>query len=84
MTSPSSVDEQMFPKWGEARDAGGPQPVMVCTQPITHIGMAAAQTNIENFKAALQGVQPLEAFIPAACPGILAPGGRIRNEHFRP
>jgi 5-methyltetrahydropteroyltriglutamate--homocysteine methyltransferase len=44
--------------------------------------MAAVQTGIENFKAALQGVQPQEAFIPAASPGILAQGSRIRDEYY--
>jgi hypothetical protein len=55
---------------------------MVCTGPINYVGMAAVQTDIENFKTALQDAQPQEAFIPAASPGILAQGGRIRNEYY--
>ena len=31
---------------------------MVCTGPINYGGMAAVQTEIDNFKAALQGIQP--------------------------
>jgi 5-methyltetrahydropteroyltriglutamate--homocysteine methyltransferase len=44
---------------------------MVCTGPINYLGMAA-----------VQGVPPQEAFIPAASPGILAQGSRIRNEYY--
>jgi hypothetical protein len=55
---------------------------MVCTGPINYVGMAAVQTDIENVNTALQNVQPQEAFIPAASPGILAQGGRIRNEYY--
>ena len=80
--SPSWADEQAFPEWAEARQVGGTPTLMVCTGPINYVGMAAVQTDIENFKAALQDVQPQEAFIPAASPGILAQGSRIRNEYY--
>ncbi len=55
---------------------------MVCTGPINYLGMAAVQTDIENFKAALLDIQPQEAFILAASPGILAQGSWIRNEYY--
>ena len=45
-------------EWAEARQVGGTPTLMVCTGPINYVGMAAVQTDIENFKAALQGVQP--------------------------
>ena len=41
---------------------------MVCTAPITYKGHAQLQRDIDNFKAALNGVKPAEAFIPAISP----------------
>ena len=46
------------------------QPV-VCTGPITYRGQEAVQTDIANFKAALEGINPEEAFIPAVAPGTI-------------
>ena len=46
--------------------SGGP---VVCTGPITYQGQAAVQTDIDNFKAALEGTGHTEAFIPAVAPG---------------
>src|SRR5919109_1025635 len=41
---------------------------MVCTGPISYKGQAALQTDIDNLKAALQGLQAEEVFIPAISP----------------
>ncbi|MFQ6026141.1 MAG: methionine synthase, partial [Dehalococcoidia bacterium] len=38
---------------------------VVCTGPITYQGQEAVQRDISNFRAALAGVTPEEAFIPA-------------------
>jgi 5-methyltetrahydropteroyltriglutamate--homocysteine methyltransferase len=43
----------------------------MCTGPITYRGSAAVQTDIANFKAALQGQPFEEAFIPAVAPGTI-------------
>jgi 5-methyltetrahydropteroyltriglutamate--homocysteine methyltransferase len=43
----------------------------MCTGPITYRGSAAVQTDIANFKAALQGQRFEEAFIPAVAPGTI-------------
>jgi 5-methyltetrahydropteroyltriglutamate--homocysteine methyltransferase len=43
----------------------------VCTGPITYRGGAAVQTDIANFRAALQGQSFEEAFIPAIAPGTI-------------
>ena len=45
---------------------------MVCIGPIGWKDRAAVQTDIDNFKVALQAVQPAEAFLPAVSPGTLA------------
>jgi 5-methyltetrahydropteroyltriglutamate--homocysteine methyltransferase len=43
-----------------------------CTGPIAYRDQAALQQDIENFKAALQGVTPEEAFLTAASPGVIS------------
>ncbi|HLQ24623.1 MAG TPA: cobalamin-independent methionine synthase II family protein [Acidiferrobacterales bacterium] len=42
-----------------------------CNRPLKYIGHAAAQAEIENFKAALKGVKVEEAFLPAIAPGTI-------------
>src|ERR671925_313929 len=54
---------------------------LVCTGPIGWKDKGAVQTDIGNFKAALQGVQPPEAFIPAVSPGTLAQN--VVNEYYK-
>ena len=43
----------------------------VCTGPVTYRGQVAVKTDIANFKAALQGQNFEEAFIPAVAPGTI-------------
>lgn len=43
-------------------------PALVCTGPVTYRGHAALQEDIANFKAALQGLDPADAFMPASAP----------------
>jgi 5-methyltetrahydropteroyltriglutamate--homocysteine methyltransferase len=43
----------------------------MCTGPITYRGTAAVQTDLANFKAALQGGRFEEAFVPAVAPGTI-------------
>jgi 5-methyltetrahydropteroyltriglutamate--homocysteine methyltransferase len=57
----------------------------VCTGPITYIGQAVLQQDIENFRAALDGLEFAEArveeaFMPVAAPASIEPGRR--NEHY--
>jgi 5-methyltetrahydropteroyltriglutamate--homocysteine methyltransferase len=54
---------------------------LVCTGPIGWKDRGAVQTDIANFKAALQGVQPTEAFMPAVSPGTLAQN--VMNEYYK-
>jgi 5-methyltetrahydropteroyltriglutamate--homocysteine methyltransferase len=42
---------------------------VVCAGPIKYIGEALVQSDIANFKAALEGVPVEEAFMPAVAPG---------------
>ena len=60
-----------------------PPPSMIrweCTGPISYKGHAAIQADIANFKAALEGVQVEEAFLPVAAPGS-AEAGRL-NQYY--
>jgi len=43
-----------------------------CTGPITYKDKTALQKDLENFKAALQGVKPEETFLSAASPGVIS------------
>lgn len=43
----------------------------VCTGPITYRGRAAVEADIAHFRAALQGTDLEEAFIPAVAPGTI-------------
>src|SRR5262245_26812175 len=68
-----SREEIAFPEyyaWYSQRRGGNvAAPVsMVCTGPITYKGQGALQTDIENLRAALQGVHVEEAFMPASSP----------------
>ena len=42
-----------------------------CTGPLKYVGHDAVKTDIENFRAALQGVEVEEAFLPAVAPGTI-------------
>jgi 5-methyltetrahydropteroyltriglutamate--homocysteine methyltransferase len=74
-------DRAVFPDFQPP--AGGTLGVrrLVCTGPIGWKDRGAVQIDIENFKAALQGVQPTEAFIPAVSPGTLAQN--VVNEYYK-
>ena len=76
-------DRQLFREFYEEYDratgSASGYPV-VCTGPITYQGQAAVQSDITTFKAALAGVSPEEAFIPAVAPGTIEL--QRRNTHY--
>jgi 5-methyltetrahydropteroyltriglutamate--homocysteine methyltransferase len=51
-----------------------------CNGPIEWKDREAVGRDVANFKTALQGVQPAEAFMTAASPGVIA--HFLRNEHY--
>jgi 5-methyltetrahydropteroyltriglutamate--homocysteine methyltransferase len=55
---------EFYEEYDQATGSAAGYPV-VCTGPIAYCGQAAVQSDIENFQAALAGVNPEEAFIPA-------------------
>ena len=53
----------------------------VCDGPVSYKGQALVQADIDNFKAALQGVQEQEPFLPAVAPGTIEHW--MKNEYYR-
>jgi 5-methyltetrahydropteroyltriglutamate--homocysteine methyltransferase len=67
------------PPGAAARPAGGNQPVF-CTGPVAYVGQEAVKTDTENLKAALQGVNVEDAYLPAIAPGTIEHW--LWNEHY--
>jgi 5-methyltetrahydropteroyltriglutamate--homocysteine methyltransferase len=90
---PRNPDESPILNWGRDRKAfldfyegyeqasrtSQSDPV-VCTGPITYVGKDAGGADASNFRAALNGVDVEEAFIPAVAPGTIE--GQRRNEYY--
>ena len=53
----------------------------VVVAPITYTGQAELQQDIDNFKAALRGVDVVEAFLPVAAPSSVIPDRK--NEYYK-
>jgi 5-methyltetrahydropteroyltriglutamate--homocysteine methyltransferase len=53
----------------------------VCVGPINYTGQAELRRDIENFKAALKGVNVEEAFLPVAAPASVIPDRK--NEYYK-
>jgi len=75
-------DMQEFPEYFTSASpfGGAGQDPVFCTGPLTYIGQDALQVDIDNFRAALDGVQPEETFLPAVAPGTIEHW--MRNEHY--
>jgi 5-methyltetrahydropteroyltriglutamate--homocysteine methyltransferase len=54
-------------------------PPSVCQGPITYQGEAMLQRDLATFKAALQGIDVAEAFVPAIAPAMV---GRGQNQYY--
>src|SRR5215475_3243159 len=77
------ADRARFPEFYaelDAREGFANPKEAVCVAPIAYTGHAALQRDIENFKAALDGAQVEEAFLPVAAPSSVIPDRR--NEHY--
>ena len=55
----------------------GPNLPVACTGPIAYKGQETVRTDIENLKAALDGLRPEEVFMPAIAPGFWS------NQYYR-
>jgi 5-methyltetrahydropteroyltriglutamate--homocysteine methyltransferase len=82
---PFAAEIDAFPEYyeeyfGRAMMGGSVAPVipLVCTGPVSYRGHEALRRDIENLKAALDGVETEEVFMPA-----VAPSGAGSNEYYR-
>lgn len=77
------ADLTEFPAYSERLFRATPIESMLrpaCTGSITYKNVAAVQRDIENLKAALQGVNSEEAFLSAASPGVISLF--LKNEYY--
>lgn len=68
----SGRDIRDFPEYFERNAVGARgfrRVVFSCAGPLEYVGQQAVQTDIENFKAALDGLDPAETYLPAVAPG---------------
>ncbi|HEX5421681.1 MAG TPA: cobalamin-independent methionine synthase II family protein [Gammaproteobacteria bacterium] len=79
-----AAETAAFPEYyadyfGRAMLGGAVAPIvpLCCVGPITYTGQAAIETDISNLKAALEGLDVADAFLPAT-----APSGVGYNEHY--
>jgi 5-methyltetrahydropteroyltriglutamate--homocysteine methyltransferase len=78
------TDKQAFPEfWAEYEKSQrftGTISSWVCTWPISYAGQAALQRDIDDLKAALDGVDVVDGFLPVVAPASVVP---IReDEHY--
>ena len=77
-------DMQEFPEYWAGRGLFGapanPATEIVCSGPLAYTGQAAIAADIENFRVALQGTEPVETFLPAIAPGTIE--HFMRNVHY--
>ena len=72
-------DAADFPDYFEGRgNLGGFE--VVCTGPLEYTGQEAIAEDIANFKAALEGVDGPEPYLPAVAPGTIEHW--MKNEHY--
>jgi 5-methyltetrahydropteroyltriglutamate--homocysteine methyltransferase len=76
------VEIDAFPEYyagylGKYTEQVSPMTTMVCTGPVTYVGHEQVATDIANLRAALEGHDVTEAFLPST-----SPSGFGRNEHY--
>jgi 5-methyltetrahydropteroyltriglutamate--homocysteine methyltransferase len=77
-------DETKFAEYFAAiprAQALGPPTMPVCVAPLRYVGQAELRKDIDNFKAALGGVDVAGAFLPANTPGTIEHW--IANEYYK-
>ena len=88
--------EPITPKLGEKRTrenlnfpgfykngahSGSQQARWACTGPIGYVGHTPLQTDLDNLKAALNGLDPIDVFVPSVSPSSCA--GTMENRHYK-
>ena len=78
------VDREQFAEFYaelDAREGVATTVEAVCVGSISYTGQAELKRDIDNFKAALKGVDVVEAFLPVAAPASVIPDRR--NEYYK-
>ena len=79
-----SREATAFPEFYEPTLRQSPNaaaPRFVCTGPVTYVGHAQVQADIDNLTAAVAGLRVEEVFIPAIAPSNVE--GRQKNAHYK-
>lgn len=74
------ADLEDFPEFTERALAGLVTTTPACTGPITYVGQAALQNDINDLAAAIGDRSISDAFIPAASPGVISLF--LANQHY--
>ena len=70
-----------FPDFYRHGHSGSARPRLACVKAIAYAGTAQLRADLDNLKAALQGVDPVDVFVPAASPSSVA--GLMENRHYK-
>jgi 5-methyltetrahydropteroyltriglutamate--homocysteine methyltransferase len=62
-------EKRAFPEFYAQGHSGSRPPPMLCSGPVRYIGQKQLHADIENLKAALNGVKAEDVFMPAVSPG---------------
>jgi 5-methyltetrahydropteroyltriglutamate--homocysteine methyltransferase len=65
----------------DARETPATISESICVGPIAYTGQATLQRDIDNFKAALRGINVAEGFLPVAAPASVIPDRK--NEYYK-
>jgi 5-methyltetrahydropteroyltriglutamate--homocysteine methyltransferase len=61
--------------------SGSARAKWTCTGPIRYVGQAALAADLENLKHGLQGLRPIDAFMPSVSPSSCA--GMMENRYYK-
>jgi 5-methyltetrahydropteroyltriglutamate--homocysteine methyltransferase len=64
-------ETKAFPEFYACGHSGAAHAKVATTEPIRYVGQQQLRADIDNLKAALNGVAPADVFMPAASPGII-------------
>jgi 5-methyltetrahydropteroyltriglutamate--homocysteine methyltransferase len=70
-----------FPAFYKGAHSGTQPQLLACVGPITYTGHAALKADLDNLKAALQGRNPVDVFVPSVSPSSCA--GIMQNRHYK-
>jgi 5-methyltetrahydropteroyltriglutamate--homocysteine methyltransferase len=71
---------EFYAEYSQTQGFSGSMRYCVCTGPITYTGQAALRRDIENFKAALEGLT-VEGFMPVVAPASVTPARK--DEYYQ-